>query len=106
MVAKALATSTQRMFRVLSGVLSELNLGENALIVADMDEKAVKAVCNGSVVIVSMASRDCDRFLTPAVYRALSPYYQQPRTKFFANSHAGYASYHCRRGHPLGYNLP
>jgi len=59
-VAKALATSTQRMFRVLSGVLSELNLGENALIVAEMDEKAVKSVSNGSVVIVSMASKESD----------------------------------------------
>ncbi len=48
-VAKALASSTQRMFRVLSGVLSELDLRENALIVADMDEKAVKSVGSGSV---------------------------------------------------------
>jgi len=59
-VAKALASSSQRMFRVLSGVLSELDLRENALIVADMDEKAVKAVGSGSVVIVSMAAKESD----------------------------------------------
>ncbi len=62
-VAKALASSTQRMFRVLSGVLSELDLGENALIVADMDEEAVKAVGNGSAVIVSMAPKDSNPVL-------------------------------------------
>ena len=62
-MAKALASSTQRMFRVLSGVLSELDLRENALIVADMDEKAVKAVGSGSVVIVSMASKESDPIL-------------------------------------------
>ena len=62
-VAKALASSTQRMFRVLSGVLSELDLRENALIVADMDEKAVKAVGSGSVVVVSMASKESDPIL-------------------------------------------
>ena len=62
-VAKALASSTQRMFRVLSGVLSELDLRENALIVADIDEKAVKAVGSGSVVVVSMASKESDPIL-------------------------------------------
>ncbi len=101
-VAKALATSTQRMFRVLSGVLSELNLGENALIVAEMDEKAVKSAGNGSVVIVSMASKESDPvLLASSVYRALSSYNQQPRAKFFADPHAGCARQDCRSCHSL-----
>jgi hypothetical protein len=44
-VEKALATSSQRMFRVLSGVLSELEINDNDLIIA------IAQVASGSLVV-------------------------------------------------------
>ena len=50
-VEKALASSSQRMFRVLSGVLSELEINENDLIIADCSKDAIAQVVSGSLVV-------------------------------------------------------
>ena len=50
-VEKALASSSQRMFRVLSGVLSELEIKENDLIIADCSKGAIAQVVSGSLVV-------------------------------------------------------
>ena len=50
-VEKALASSSQRMFRVLSGVLNELEISENDLIIADCSKGAIAQVVNGSLVV-------------------------------------------------------
>ncbi len=53
-VAKALASSTQHMFRVQSGVLSELGINEGDLIIADSSAGAIAAVECGLPVIAEM----------------------------------------------------
>ena len=50
-VEKALASSSQRLFRVLSGVLSELEINENDLIIADCSKDAIAQVVSGSLVV-------------------------------------------------------
>jgi transcriptional regulator with XRE-family HTH domain len=50
-VAKALASSTQRMFRVQSGVLNELGISEGDLLIADCSAKSIATLANGSPVI-------------------------------------------------------
>ena len=55
-VEKALASSSQRMFRVLSGVLSELEINENDLIIADCSKAVIAQVVNGSLVVAEAIS--------------------------------------------------
>jgi transcriptional regulator with XRE-family HTH domain len=55
-VEKALASSTQRMFRVQSGVLNDLSIGEGDLIIADFSEKAIAVLESGSPVIAEMVN--------------------------------------------------
>ena len=50
-VEKALASSSQRMFRVLSGVITELEINENDLIVADCSKEVIAQVESGSPVV-------------------------------------------------------
>jgi transcriptional regulator with XRE-family HTH domain len=53
-VEKALASSTQRMFRVQSGVLNELGINEGDLLIADFSDKAIAAVPEGAPVIAEL----------------------------------------------------
>ncbi len=57
---KALASSSQRMFRVLSGVLSELEINENDLIIADCSKGAIAQVVSGSLVVAEAINTRTD----------------------------------------------
>jgi hypothetical protein len=46
------ASSYQRMFRVLSGVMSELEINENDIVTADPSPDAIANIASGSVVAV------------------------------------------------------
>jgi transcriptional regulator with XRE-family HTH domain len=59
-VEKALATSSQRMFRVLSGVLSELEIKENDLVIADCSKDAIAQVVSGSLVVAEAINTRTD----------------------------------------------
>jgi hypothetical protein len=49
-VDSTLASSHQRMFRVLSGVMSELEINENDIVTADASTEAIANIASGSVV--------------------------------------------------------
>jgi hypothetical protein len=49
-------SSTQRMFRVQSGVLNDLGISEGDLIIADCSDKAIAALAGGSPVIAEMGN--------------------------------------------------
>jgi hypothetical protein len=51
-VDNALASPHQRMFRVLSGVMSELEINENDIVTADPSTDAIANIANGSLVVV------------------------------------------------------
>ena len=53
-VDNALASSHQRMFRVLSGVMSELEINENDIVTADPSTDAIANIASGSVVAVEV----------------------------------------------------
>jgi DNA-binding Xre family transcriptional regulator len=53
-VAKALSSSTQRMFRVQSDVLNEIGIREGDLIIADTGAHAVGEVATGSPVVAEI----------------------------------------------------
>ena len=51
-VDNALASPHQRMFRVLSGVMSELEINENDIVTADPSTDAIANIASGSLVVV------------------------------------------------------
>ena len=51
-VDNAVASPDQRMFRVLSGVMSELEINENDIVTADPSTDAIANIANGSLVVV------------------------------------------------------
>jgi len=51
-VDNAVASPDQRMFRVLSGVMSELEINENDIVTADPSPDAIANIASGSVVVV------------------------------------------------------
>jgi hypothetical protein len=55
-VEKALASSTQRMFRVQSGVLNDLGINDGDLVIADCSPKAIAALKDASPVIAEMVN--------------------------------------------------
>ncbi len=55
--------SHQRMFRVLSGVMSELEINENDIVTADPSTDAIANIASGSVVVVEAENPTGERIL-------------------------------------------
>ena len=53
-IARALHTSTQKMFRTLTGVMSEIGLAKGDLLVADMQELAASDLQTGDAVVAEI----------------------------------------------------
>ena len=53
-IEKALTSSTQKMFKVLSNVMSELGVTEGDPLIADMDPKGLKELPNGQLVVAEV----------------------------------------------------
>lgn len=71
-IERALTSSSQRLFRVLSDVLSEININNGNLIVVETAEHAIQAIRNGAPVVASGLGNGTEEMLILRQYLAPS----------------------------------